>query len=422
MIDVRLLREDPEGVTAALARRGIERDVVERIMELDQRRREVLTEVDGLRSEQHVRSRAIATAQPERRSKLIAAAAELKEPLRVAEDELEVISRELAHTLAEIPNLPDPAAPAGFEEDSVELRAWGKSPEFSFAPRDHVELLETAGALDLARAAKVSGARFYFLRQEGALLELALVRFAIDVAQRHGHIPVIPPVLVRQEALFGTGFFPTDEQQIFATRDDDLYLVGTSEVSLASMHSDEILSEVPLRYAGFSTCFRREAGSYGKDTRGMFRVHQFDKVELFSFVHPIGSRDEHERILAIEEELMQGLELHYRVVDIAVGDLGASAARKFDIEAWLPGQQTYRELTSCSNTTDYQARRLRIRHRRSDGSTEFVHTLNGTAIAVPRTIIALVETHQRADGSVAVPERLRPYVGCEALFAPEGLH
>lgn len=257
--------------------------------------------------------------------------------------------------------------------------------------------------------------------QEGALLELALVRYALEVAQRHGHVPVIPPVLVRQDALFGTGFFPTDEQQIFATRDDGLYLVGTSEVSLASMHAHEILPELPLRYAGFSTCFRREAGSYGKDTRGIFRVHQFDKVELFSFVEPLASREEHERILAIEEELMQGLELHYRVVDIAVGDLGASAARKFDIEAWLPGQQTYRELTSCSNTTDYQARRLRTRYRRSDGSTELVHTLNGTALAMPRTIIALVETHQRADGSVIVPERLRPYVGREELLAPGSL-
>ncbi|MDP8960617.1 MAG: serine--tRNA ligase, partial [Actinomycetota bacterium] len=355
MIDVRLLREDPEGVMVALARRGIERDFMERVVELDQRRREVVTEVDGLRSKQNARSRAIAAAQPERRRELIAAAAELKEPLRVAEEELEVVSRELAQALAGIPNLPDPAAPSGFEENNVQLRVSGKPPEFDFTPRDHVELLEPAGALDLARAAKVSGARFYFLRQEGALLELALVRYALDVAQRHGHIPVIPPVLVRQEALFGTGFFPSDEQQIFATRDDDLYLIGTSEVSLASMHADEILPELPLRYAGFSTCFRREAGSYGKDTRGMFRVHQFDKVELFSFVHPDDSREEHERILQIEEELMQGLELHYRIVDIAVGDLGASAARKFDIEAWLPGQQTYRELTSCSNTTDYQA-------------------------------------------------------------------
>ncbi len=418
MIDVRLLREDPNGVAAALARRGVGRDVVEDITELDHRRRVVVAEVDGLRAEHNARSRAIASAPQERRAELIAAAAELKEPLRVAEEELEAVSRELALLLAQIPNLPDPGAPRGLEEDSVELRLSGAPPEFDFQPRDHVELLEPAGALDLVRAAKVSGARFYFLRQEGVLLELALVRYALDVAQRHGHVPVIPPVLVRQDALFGTGFFPTDEQQIFATRDDDLYLVGTSEVSLASMHAEEILPELPLRYAGFSTCFRREAGSYGKDTRGIFRVHQFDKVELFSFVEPDASRDEHERILAIEEELMQGLELHYRVVDIAVGDLGASAARKFDIEAWLPGQRMYRELTSCSNTTDYQARRLRTRYRRSDGSAELVHTLNGTALAVPRTIIALVETHQRADGSVAVPERLRPYVGREELLVP----
>ncbi|MFN2556732.1 MAG: serine--tRNA ligase [Nitriliruptorales bacterium] len=419
MIDVRLLREDPDGVAAALARRGVGDDVVEEIIELDRLRRVVVSEVEGLRAEQNARSRAIGHAPPERRSELIAAAAELKEPLRRAEEELEAVSSKLAETLAQIPNLPDPVAPDGGEEDSVELRLSGTRPAFDFPPRDHVQLLESAGALDLARAAKVSGARFYFLRQEGALLELALVRYALDIAQRHGHIPVIPPVLVRQDALFGTGFFPTDEQQIFATRDDDLYLVGTSEVSLASMHADEILPELPLRYAGFSTCFRREAGSYGKDTRGIFRVHQFDKVELFSFVERDASREEHERILAIEEDLMQGLELHYRVVDIAVGDLGASAARKFDVEAWLPGQEMYRELTSCSNTTDYQARRLRTRYRRSDGSTQLVHTLNGTALAVPRTIIALVETHQRADGSVAVPERLRPYMGCEELLVTE---
>ncbi|HEX2029708.1 MAG TPA: serine--tRNA ligase, partial [Nitriliruptorales bacterium] len=268
----------------------------------------------------------------------------------------------------------------------------------------------------LERAAKVSGARFFYLKGEGALLELALVRYAMDVAERHGHLPVIPPVLVREQAMYGTGFFPTDQQQIFATRDDDLYLVGTAEVSLAGMHLDEILDELPVRYAGFSTCFRREAGSYGKDTRGMFRVHQFDKVELFCFVPPEASSDEHQRILTMEEEIMRALGLHYRVVDIAVGDLGASAARKFDIEAWLPGQQTYRELTSCSNTTDYQARRLRVRYR-ADGATELVHTLNGTALAVPRTIIALVETHQRRDGSVAVPAALQPYLGREVLFA-----
>ncbi|MDQ4129677.1 MAG: serine--tRNA ligase [Actinomycetota bacterium] len=420
MIDVRLFRDDRERVITALGRRGLSRQELERIMELERRRREVVAEVEGLRAEQKVRSRAIGTAPPAERPRLIELASELKEPLRRAEEELEALSKELAAELAAIPNLPDPEAPDGAEEDSVVVRLVGQAPAFDFPPRDHLELLEAVGALDLARAAKVSGARFYFLKGEGCLLELALVRYALDVAMRHGHKPVIPPVLVRHDAMFGTGFFPTDEQQIFAVRDDDLYLVGTSEVPLAAMHMDEILDEVPCRYVAFSTCFRREAGSYGKDTRGVFRVHQFDKVELFSFVAADASPGEHERILAIEEEIMGGLGLHYRVVDIAVGDLGASAARKFDLEAWLHGQQAYRELTSCSNTTDYQARRLRVRRRGADGGTELVHTLNGTALAVSRTIIALVETHQRGDGSVAVPEALVPYLGREVLFAGRG--
>lgn len=416
MIDVRLLRDDPDAVIAALDRRGIGRQDVENLIQLDRVRRETLAEVEGLRAEQNARSRAIGQAAPRDRQRLIASAQELKEPLQIAEEELAQADRELAEVLAAVPNLPHPDAPLGGEDDAVEVRRVGEPPAFDFDPRDHVELLETAGALDLPRAAKVSGARFYYLRGQGALLEFALVRYALDIAMGHGHVPVIPPVLVREDAMFGTGFLPTDEQQIFATRDDPLFLVGTSEVPLAGLHMDEIVDEVPARYAGFSTCFRREAGSYGKDTRGIFRVHQFDKVELFSFVEPAASDAEHQRILTIEEEVMTGLELHYRVVDIAVGDLGASAARKFDIEAWLPGQQAYRELTSCSNTTDYQARRLRARYRTDDGSPDLVHTLNGTALAVTRTIIALVETHQRGDGSVRVPEALVPYVGSEVIL------
>ena len=304
-------------------------------------------------------------------------------------------------------------APDGVEGEGVVLRTIGTRPDHPFEPRDHVDLLEPAGAIDLARAAKVSGARFAYLKGEGALLELALVRYAIDVAMAHGHTPVIPPVLVRESAMYGTGFLPTDEQQLFMTRDDDLYLVGTSEVPLAALHMDELLDEddLPLRYVGYSPCFRREAGAHGKDTRGILRVHQFEKVELFSFVHPDEADAEHERILAIEEEIFTGLGIHARVVDIPVGDLGASAARKFDIEAWLPGQDAYREVTSCSNTTDYQSRRLRTRIKVADGDNVLVHTLNGTALAVQRAIIALVETHQRADGSVAVPEALVPHLG-----------
>ncbi|MCA1713558.1 MAG: serine--tRNA ligase [Actinobacteria bacterium] len=366
MIDLRLLRDDPEMFADLMGRRGIDRDAVARIADLDECRRALVTQVDSLRAEQNARSRAIGTAPADERQGLIVAAAELKEPLRLAEEELDELASDLGEALAGVPNLPHPDAPVGGEDDSIEVRRVGEPPRFDFEVRDHVELMEPVGALDIARAAKVSGSRFYYLKGEGALLEFALVRYALDVAMEHGYVPVIPPVLVRREAMFGTGFLPTDEQQIFATRDDDLYLVGTAEVPLAGLHLDEVI-DVPTRYAGFSTCFRREAGTYGRDTRGMFRVHQFDKVELFSFVTPEESSDEHERILAIEEQIVAGLGLHYRVVDIAVGDLGASAARKFDIESWLPGQQAYRELTSCSNTTDYQARRLRVRTRGAAG-------------------------------------------------------
>jgi seryl-tRNA synthetase len=306
------------------------------------------------------------------------------------------------------------------EGDGIVLREVGTLPTLDGVsePRDHVALLEAADAIDLARGAKVSGSRFAYLKGEGALLELALIRYAVDIALARGHVPVIPPVLVREPAMYGTGFLPTDEQQLFATRDDDLYLVGTSEVPLAGMHMDEVLdpSELPLRYAGISPCFRREAGAHGKDTRGILRVHQFEKVELFSIVTPDASDAEHERLIDTQISIVSGLELHARLVDIPVGDLGSSAARKFDLEAWMPGQQAFREITSCSNTTDYQARRLRMRLRVEGGDNVPVHTLNGTALAVQRIMIALVEQHQRADGSVAVPAALVPYLGREVLL------
>ncbi len=419
MIDVKLLREDPERVAAALARRGYTRDAVDRLVELDEERRRLIAEGDAARNEQNAASKAIGAASADERPGLIAAASEMKERVATLESALADVAVEFDRLLAAVPNLPHPDAPDGQEGDGVVLRTHGDRPVFDFAVRDHVDLMEPADAVDLARGARTSGARFAYLKGEGALLEFALVRYAMDIAQRHGHVPVIPPVLVREEAMYGTGFLPTDEQQIFRTADDDLYLTGTSEVPLAALHMDEILdaAELPLRYVGFSTCFRREAGTYGKDTRGIFRVHQFDKVELFSFVAAEDSDAEHTRLLAVEEEVLSGLGLHYQVVDIPVGDLGASAARKFDIEAWLPGQDAYRELTSTSNTTDYQARRLRARVRQGEGDNVLVHTLNGTALAVGRTIIAVVETHQRADGTVAVPEALQPYLGREVLFA-----
>jgi seryl-tRNA synthetase len=419
MIDPRLLRTAPDAVAAALARRGYDRDRVDALVALDDRRRSLTADVDRARADQRAASAGIGQASPDDRPSLIARASDLKTQVATLEQQLTDVEAEHAATFARVPNLPHPDAPDGQEGDGVVLRTFGARPTFDFAPRDHVELMEAAGALDLARGARTSGARFAYLKAEGALLELALVRYALEVAGRHGHVPVIPPVLVRQEAMYGTGFLPTDEQQLFALPEDDLYLVGTSEVPLAALHMDELLDEgdLPLRYAGYSPCFRREAGAHGKDTRGILRVHQFEKVELFSFVHPDGSDDEHERILAIEEEIFTGLGVHAQVVDIPVGDLGASAARKFDIEAWLPGQDAYREVTSCSNTTDYQARRLRTRIRVQDGDNVLVHTLNGTALAVQRAIIALVETHQRADGSVAVPAALVPHLGTEVLFA-----
>jgi seryl-tRNA synthetase len=419
MIDPRLLREEPDRVAAALARRGFDASAVQRLRDLDERRRELVAGVDAARAEQRAASASIGKASPDERPGLIEAASQHKQRVADLEAQLDAVVAEYDGAFAVVPNLPHPEAPDGEEGDGVVLRQVGERPTFDHEARDHVELLERPGALDLARGAKVSGARFAFLVGDGALLELALVRYALDVAMAHGHVPVIPPVLVREPAMYGTGFLPTDEQQIFLTRDDDYYLVGTSEVPLAAMHADELLDpdDLPIRYAGYSPAFRREAGSHGKDTRGIFRLHQFEKVEMFSFTHPDESDAEHERLLAIEEEIFAGLELHYRVVDIPVGDLGASAARKYDIEAWLPGQDDYREVTSCSNTTDYQARRLKARIRVADGDNVLVHTLNGTGLAVQRAIIAMVEQHQRPDGSVRVPERLRPYLGREVLFA-----
>ncbi len=421
MIDPRLLTDEPEATATALARRGVDAVALERLRELDVARRQAIAALDAARAEQKAASKAIGQRPPDEREAAIAEAAGLKE--RVAALETERDAAEAAHhdAFSRIPNLPHPAAPDGEEGDGVVIRVVGGPPEGGWPddPRDHVALLEDAGALDLARGAKVSGSRFAYLTGDGALLELALIRYAVDVALAHGHVPVIPPVLVREPAMYGTGFLPTDEQQLFATRDDELYLVGTSEVPLAGMHMDEVLdpSTLPLRYAGISPCFRREAGAHGKDTRGIFRVHQFEKVELFSLVVPEDGDAEHDRILAIQLAILAGLDLHAQVVDIPVGDLGASAARKFDVEAWIPSQGTFREVTSCSNTTDYQARRLRIRLKVEDGDNVLVHTLNGTALAVQRTIIALAEQHQRRDGSVIVPAALVPYLGREVLFA-----
>jgi seryl-tRNA synthetase len=334
---------------------------------------------------------------------------EMKE-LKAKEDELKAKQDEL---LAALPNLPEPEAPDGMtEEDAKELRVVGDKPAFDFEPADHLELGQRHGWIDMEAGAEASGTGFAYLLGDLVMVEMALVRYALTLLREEGFEPVSPPVLVREQALFGTGFFPGEREQIYEVPNDDLFLVGTSEVALASLHADSKLEadQLPLKYAGFSTCFRREAGAAGRDTRGIFRVHQFDKVEMFSFVEPDSSSQEHERILALQERILTALEIPYRVVDIAVGDLGASAARKFDCEAWIPSQERYREVTSCSNTTDYQARRLKARYRPSKGAPlEEVHTLNGTAVAVGRTLIALMENAQRADGSVAMPSSLQEF-------------
>ena len=367
------------------------------------------------RARQNRASDEIAAARKEGRDAEaeIAAMRDLSAEIKRLSQDLADVEGEIAELLPNLPNLPDPSAPEGAtEEDAVLVRTVGEPPELDFEPRDHLDLGTALGVIDMEAAARASGSRFAYLKGDLVLVEMALVRLALDRIAEHGFIPVSPPVLVREEPLYWTGFLPTDRAQIYEIAGDDLYLVGTSEVSLAALHAGEILAEdaLPVRYGGFSTCFRREAGAAGRDTRGIFRVHQFDKVEMFSFVRPDESGAEHELILSIEEGIMQALGIPYRVVNIAAGDLGASAAKKYDIEAWLPGQGRYRELTSCSNTTDYQARRLGARYRPAGGgSPQPVHTLNGTAVAVGRTIVALMENFQTADGEVSVPSALQEY-------------
>ncbi|MFL5894351.1 MAG: serine--tRNA ligase [Thermoleophilaceae bacterium] len=413
MLDLKLLRREPDQVRAALARRGAA-DAVDRLVELDGRRRELLPELEALRKQRNEASDRIGQAKragedaSDAIERMRVVAARIKE----MESELAEIEQRLEGETASLPNLPDATAA---DEDEVVKEVGRPRPP----GRDHLELLD--GLIDMEAGARVAGSRFAYLKADLVFLEFALVRWALELLAGKGFVPVIPPVLVREEALFGTGFLPDTEQQIYRVADDDLYLAGTSEVPLASLHAGQILEEpeLPLRYAGFSTCFRREAGAAGKDTRGIFRVHQFDKVEMFTFVRPEDSAAEHERLLAIEEEIFQALDVPYRVVNIGVAELGNSAAKKYDVEAWLPGDAggRYREVTSCSNTTDYQARRLDCRYRPAEeaSGTRHVHTLNGTAVAVGRAIIAIVENHQQDDGSVRIPEVLHAHGAPQTL-------
>jgi seryl-tRNA synthetase len=421
VLDLKRIRDDPDGVRAALARRDPALvEIVDRIVEKDREWRAATTTAESLRATQREHSenvaagkRAGADVEPEL-AKLKAMSAQVKE----LGDQATRAKQELDSLLARLPNIPDSTAAPGPEDELV--REVGVVPELDFPPRDHLEL--AGEMIDMDRAASLSGARFAYLKGDLVMLELALVRWVLEKLRAAGFEPVVPPVLVRERALYGTGFLPDTEQQIYSLPEDELYLVGTSEVALASLHDGEILDaeRLPLRYAGFSPCFRREAGAAGKDTRGIFRVHQFDKVEMFSFVTPDESASEHERILATEERILGELGLPYRVINIAVNDLGNSAAKKYDCEAWIPSQGRYRELTSCSNTTDYQARRLNIRVRMNESPptrTQVLHTLNGTAVAVGRTIVALLENGQRADGSVVLPGCLQPY-GAPAVLSP----
>jgi seryl-tRNA synthetase len=411
-------------VRKALARRGAAEQLDE-LLGVDERRRELNTRTDEVRAEQNKLSAEIEEAarsgkadDPQVKEARESSSA-LKSELKELEPQLAELSEKRNELLASLPNIPEPDAPDGMtEEDNVTLREEGERRELEFEPLDHLELGKRHGWIEMEAAAEASGSRFGYLLGDLVMLELALVRFAMELVRAEGFTPAVPPVLVREQALYGTGYFPAEREMIYEIPRDELFLVGTSEVSLAALHADQIMegSELPRRYAGLSTCFRREAGAAGRDTHGIFRVHQFDKVEMFSFVEPGSSREEHERILAIQERILNALEIPYRVVDVAVGDLGAPAARKFDCEGWIPSQGRFRELTSCSNTTDYQARRLSSRYRAAQGeSPEPVHTLNGTAVAVGRTLIALLENGQREDGSVDLPVALQDFGSPERI-------
>ncbi|MGW3914745.1 serine--tRNA ligase [Streptomyces sp. NPDC005070] len=422
MIDLRLLREDPDRVRASQRARGEDVALVDSLLSADERRRSSGVRFDELRSEQKSLGKLIPKATPDERAELLKKAEQLKTDVKAAEAEQNEADEAAKRLLLQLGNVVHPDVPVGGEEDFVVLETHGTIRDFAaegFEPKDHLELGEALGAIDVERGAKVSGSRFYYLTGVGALLELALVNAAIAQATEAGFTPMLTPALVRPRAMEGTGFLGQAAENVYHLEKDDYYLVGTSEVPLAAYHMDEILDadKLPMRYAGFSPCFRREAGTYGKDTRGIFRVHQFDKVEMFSYVAPEDAENEHQRLLEWEKQWLTGLELPFQVIDVASGDLGSSASRKFDCEAWIPTQGKYRELTSASNCDGFQARRLSVRMR--DGKkVQPLATLNGTLCAVPRTIVAILENHQLADGSVRVPELLRPYLGGREALEP----
>ncbi|MTA70827.1 MAG: serine--tRNA ligase, partial [Actinobacteria bacterium] len=393
--------------------RGEDVTLVDQVIAIDEKRRVAINEFELLRAEQNTLSKSVGIAKGDEKTKLLESAKDLANKVKSADAKRAELEAQTQVVALQLSNILDPNAPIGKEEDFVVLEHVGTPREFTdFEPKDHVELGKLLGAIDTERGAKVSGSRSYYLTGVGALLEFALVNYAISSAVKAGFTPVIPPVLVNPPAMEGTGFLGQAAENVYHLEKDGMYLVGTSEVPLAAYHMDEVLpvEKLPLRYAGYSTCFRREAGTYGKDTRGIIRVHQFDKVEMFSFCHPDQAIEEHKRLLQWEKDFLNAMEIPYRVIDVASGDLGSSANRKFDIEAWIPTQKAYREVTSTSNCTEFQARRLNIRFKDSDG-TKAVATLNGTLVAIPRMIVAILENHQNADGSVNVPQALQPFLG-----------
>ena len=414
MIDIKFLRDNPDVVRASQKGRGEDTTIVDKVLVSDEARRLAITEFEALRAEQNTLSKAVAGAKGEEKQTLLERGKTLATQVKEADNkraECESVTKEL---IMQLSNILDPAAPIGKEEDFVVIEHVGTPRVFDFEAKDHIELGKLLGAIDTERGAKVAGSRSYYLTGSGAMLEFALVNYAIASALKAGFIPVIPPVLVNPSAMEGTGFLGQASENVYHLEKDDLYLVGTSEVPLAAFHMDEILpvEKLPIRYAGYSSCFRREAGTYGKDTRGIIRVHQFDKVEMFSFCHPDQAQEEHRRLLQWEKELLDAMEIPYRVIDVASGDLGSSANRKFDIEAWIPTQKAYREVTSASNCTEFQARRLNIRYKDENG-TKAVATLNGTLVAIPRMIVAILENHQNPDGTVNIPKALQPFLGAQ---------
>jgi len=418
MIDIKVLRESPDLVRASQSARGEDVTLVDRVIAADEIRRSAIVEFEALKAEQNALSKSVGSSKGDEKAALLEKAKALSDAVKAAESKKSATEAEYKSVAMSLSNIVDKAAPVGGEADFKVLEEVGRPREFNFTPKDHVELGKILGAIDVERAAKVSGARFYYLTGVGALLELALVNYAITSASKAGFIPVIPPVLVKPAAMEGTGFLGQAAENVFHLKDEDFYLVGTSEVALAALHMDEILDakSLPIRYAGYSPCFRKEAGSYGKDTRGIIRVHQFDKVEMFSYCSMQDAEAEHQRLLNWEKDFLNAMEIPYRVIDVATGDLGSSANRKFDCEAWIPTQNAYREVTSTSNCSDFQARRLNIRIK-TESATTPVATLNGTLVAIPRMIVAILENHQQSDGSVVIPKALQGLLGMER-FTP----